>query len=222
LAAVAVLGLSALAILLSVPLVSDFLVDRLQIYPEIAPSELLAQTGGQRAAIVILSAGRRTYAPEYGGETVDALSLERIRYGAYLARKTDLPVLVSGGLGDAKSPSLAELLAATLSQDYGIRSQWLEHGSTNTAENAIFSSRILKQEGISRIVLVTHAWHLERARAAFMANGMSVIPAPTAFYRPVRRSFLERLIPSIAAFRMSGYAVHESLGIAWYAFRYGY
>jgi uncharacterized SAM-binding protein YcdF (DUF218 family) len=117
---------------------------------------------------------------------------------------------------------LAELLAATLSQDYGIRSRWLESESTNTAENAIFSSRILKQEGISRIVLVTHAWHLQRARAAFMANGMSVTPAPTAFYRPVRRTFLDRLIPSISALRMSGYAVHESLGIAWYAFRYGY
>jgi uncharacterized SAM-binding protein YcdF (DUF218 family) len=79
---------------------------------------------------------------------------------------------------------------------------------------------MLKQDGISRIVLVTHAWHLRRATAAFRANDMSVIPAPTAFYHPGRSGFWH-LIPSVAAFRMSTYAIHESLGILWYGVRYG-
>jgi len=135
-------------------------------------------------AIVILSAGRRVYAPEFGTETLDELSLERVRYGALLARATRLPVLVSGGLGGEGRPSLAQLMADALRSDYGIAARWLESRSVNTAENAILSSEILRSAGIKRVILVTHAWHMKRANAAFIANGISVLPGPTAFYGP--------------------------------------
>ena len=39
-------------------------------------------------AIVVLSAGYQRYAPEYGGETIDDLTLARLRYAAHLARAT--------------------------------------------------------------------------------------------------------------------------------------
>ena len=216
----AVVCFTALMLLLSIPMVSELLIDRLQIFPALPPSELVKQTAGPPTAIVILSAGRRVDASEYGETTIDELSLERLRYGAFIARQTGLPVLVSGGFGDGNESSLAKLLATALFQDYGVRARWVEDQSTNTAENAIFSSRMLKQDGISRIVLVTHAWHLRRATAAFKANDMSVIPAPTAFYHPDRNGSWH-LIPSVAAFRMSTYAIHESLGILWYGVRYG-
>jgi uncharacterized SAM-binding protein YcdF (DUF218 family) len=211
---------TAVMLLLGVPMISELLVDRLQIFPGLPPSELVRETAGRPMAIVILAAGRRVDASEYGEATIDELSLERLRYGAFIARKTGLPVLVSGGFGDGKASSLAKLLATALFQDYGVQARWLEDQSTNTAENAIYSSRMLKRDGINRIVLVTHAWHLRRAHAAFTANDMSVISAPTAFYHPAQEGFW-RLIPSVAAFRMSTYAIHESLGILWYGFRYG-
>jgi hypothetical protein len=34
---------------------------------------------------------------EYGGDTLGRLTLERVRYGARVAKKTGLPVLVAGG-----------------------------------------------------------------------------------------------------------------------------
>src|SRR5215468_7003361 len=77
--------------LLSVPLVSDVLIDHLQIFPPLTLLEIDTAAKGPPAAIVILAAGRRRYAPEFGGESVDALSLERTRYGADLARRTGLP-----------------------------------------------------------------------------------------------------------------------------------
>ncbi len=207
---------------LSIPLVSISLMDSLQVFPPITQSQLNEALSGPPYAIVILSAGRRAYAPEYGDETIDALTLERVRYGALLARRTGLPVLVSGfGVGP-KEPPLAQLMATALLQDYGIRARWLETRSSNTAENAIYSSEILRHAGITHIILVTHAWHMPRAVAAFEANGISVIPAPTAFYAPTMGNIGAELVPSFEAFRMSGYAIHEIIGRAWYRLHYGY
>jgi uncharacterized SAM-binding protein YcdF (DUF218 family) len=207
---------------LSSPIISKLLIGELETIPAISRAELATASRDPHTAIVILAAGRRSYAPEYSGETIDALSLERVRYGALLARATGLPVLVSGGLGGTRQPSLAELMAKTLSTDYGIQPRWLETRSTNTAENAIFSSELLRRQGVNRVVLVTHAWHMRRARLAFLANGTAVIAAPTAFYRPQFRNFSQALSPSFEALQMSGYALHEIVGQWWYALRYGY
>ena len=203
---------------LSTPVAAGILFQRLQIYGSIASSRW-AQLATDSSAIVILSAGRRNYAPEFGGETVDALTLERIRYGAYVARQTNLPVLVSGGLG---AVSLAELMARTLQSDYSITPRWQEKKSRNTAENAIFSSEILRRSGVRNIILVTHAWHMKRAVAAFISNGMRVTPAPTGFYVPDVRGFWSAITPDLSTLRMSGYGIHETLGYVWYKVRYGY
>jgi len=48
-------------------------------------------------AIVILGSGMRADATEYGADAPSAMTLERLRYGAHLAKRTGLPVLVSGG-----------------------------------------------------------------------------------------------------------------------------
>ena len=145
-----------------------------------------------------------------------------LRYAAYVARQTGLPVLVSGGAVSRAQIPLALLMADMLGRDYGVKAKWLESRSTNTAENAIFSSEMLKRQGINRVILVTHAWHMERARAAFLANGMSVIAAPTAFYGLGRINLPFDLLPNLTALRMSGYAIHENVGIVWYRLRYGY
>ena len=44
-------------------------------------------------AIVILGGGIRRDAPEYEGDTLGRLTLDRVRYGARVARVTGLPVL---------------------------------------------------------------------------------------------------------------------------------
>jgi uncharacterized SAM-binding protein YcdF (DUF218 family) len=220
--AAAVICAISMILVLSTPAGAEVLFGMLQIYPAVEPSRLPQLANGPPAAIVILSAGRRRYAPEFGMSakgTVDALSLERIRYGAYLARQTKLPVLVSGGLYPTP---LATLMAEALASDYGIQVRWTEMHSKNTAENAAFSSAILKQSGVRHVILVTHAWHMKRAVAAFTANGMIVTPAPTAFYIPMPELSWSAIVPALATLRMSGYAIHELVGGIWYKVRYGY
>ena len=222
-ALVLVLSVGAVCLILSIPAVSDGLIDSLQVFPALSPGEIRDVSSGPPTAIVILSAGRRTYAPEFGGQTADEITLERVRYGAKLARDTHLPVLVSGGAPQAEDVSLAKIMADVLRTDYGIDAKWQESQSVNTAENAIYSADILKRAGIRRAVLVTHAWHMKRAYAAFAANGMAVVAAPTAFYgRPDDPSLPYDFEPNMRAFRDSGYALHEIIGEYWYAIRYGY
>ena len=217
------LSVAAFAGLLSTPVVSAALIEHLQTFPTVSSAELTEAAASPGAAIVVLSAGRRNYAPEFGGETIDGLSLERVRYGGRLARQTGLPVLVSGGgtTNETMAP-LATLLGEALLEDYGIRPKWLETQSMNTAENAMNSSALLKREGVTRVILVTHAWHMPRARASFIANGVSVLPAPTGFYRPNRMIGISQFVPSVTALHMSSYAIHEIVGRVWYAIRYGY
>lgn len=196
------------AVLLSVPLAVNLLTVPLESVP-VVRSEDLAR--GQ--AIVILGAGQRRHAPEYDGPTPNRLALERLRYGARLARTSGLPVLVSGGAVDGDVVE-AKLMADALREDFAVKVRWLEDRSLDTADNARFSSLLLKPMNIGRIVLVTHAAHMRRARAEFEAQGFQVIPAPLGFLsdtadEPLTRGFL----PGATAAYASWYAMHEWLGL---------
>jgi uncharacterized SAM-binding protein YcdF (DUF218 family) len=113
-------------------------------------------------------------------------------------------------------------MADTLLRDYGVKAAWQEDRSRTTAENAIYSAEILGQAGIQRAVLVTHAWHMTRSRASFVAQELSVIPAPTAFYGRTGGITWREFIPDASALRMSSFAIHEIVGRQWYALRYGF
>jgi uncharacterized SAM-binding protein YcdF (DUF218 family) len=50
-----------------------------------------------------------------------------------------------------------------------------ETWSRNTAENAVHSARLLRERGLRRVVLVSHAAHLFRARLMFRLAGLDVV-----------------------------------------------
>ena len=179
------------------------------------PAALAVESMADAEAIVILGAGRREYAPELGGETVNRLALERLRYGARLARLSGLPVLVSGGGGANEVPE-AVLMQATLEQDFGVPVRWAEKHSSDTRENARHSAAILDAAGVRRILLVTHAAHMSRARAEFEAQGLVVHAAPTGWLgnytdRPPA-NFLLGALPSQNSAYAGWLAWHETLG----------
>jgi uncharacterized SAM-binding protein YcdF (DUF218 family) len=171
LASLSLLGLLVLAL----PVVGKALMAPLEPYPPITPTQL------QRVqAIVILSGGTYFDAPEYGGDTVDYNTLERLRYGARLARESRLPLLVTGGAPFGGRPE-GESMREVLETDFGVKVRWVEAASRDTVENASLSAPILKAAGITRIALVSHGWHLPRAIALFEKQGLTVTPAPMAF-----------------------------------------
>jgi len=203
----------ALALALSSPYPVTLLLRPLENTP---PVTLAAVSSAE--AIVILGGGKRTHAPEYGGEAVNRLTLERLRFGARLARESGLPVLVTGGLARDGAPE-AELMRTTLETDFGVNPRWIERASRDTRENAQLSAIHLKAAGIERIVLVTHAVHMPRAQAEFEAQGLQVVPAPTAWLGGNPESEeLPSLLPTANAAYAGWLAVHEWLGRAAYRF----
>jgi len=167
-------------------------------------------------AIVVLAADHDANGVEYGGPTVGPMTLVRLRYAASLARSTGLPILVSGGIPAMNLPSLARLMSDALAADFRVETRWLEEQSSNTWENARCSADLLKTAGIDSIILVTHAWHMPRARASFEAQGVRVTSAPTSL-RLSPRHGMRLFLPSSLGLRESYLAMHEWLGRAGYA-----
>src|SRR5271156_2047178 len=162
-----ILGLGSLW-LLSTPMVSGALTALAEHYP---PLDLRSAAGAQ--AIVILGGGgQRAFAPEYGGPAADPVLLERLTYGAYIARETRLPILVTGFHVEAHA------MRATLLRNFGIEPHWVDDQAYDTFENARNSVRLLQADGIHRIILVTHANHMWRSVHEFTAAGIEVVPAP--------------------------------------------
>lgn len=205
------LALAALALAtlgaLSLPVVADALVRSLERFPPVSQTDL-----AQAQAIVILGGGRYPAAPEYGGvDTVNRETLERLRYGARLQRQTGLPILLAGGAPWGGRPE-AEAMKAVLEEDFHGRARWVEGRSRDTAENAAFSARLLREDGVTRIVLVSQGWHLARAVALFEGQGLGVRPAPTG-YATEEPGWPARVLPRLGAFDRSCVALHEWLGI---------
>lgn len=171
-------------------------------------------------AIVVLSAGYDREARELGGPTVGRLTLQRLRYAAELRRRTGLPLLCSGGTPASDLPALADMMAESLRRDFGIEGAWRETDSGTTWENAVHSARILEEQGITSVLLVTSAWHMPRAVFAFERQGLAVVPAPTGFRGPTGLSF-EALLPDWKGLRDSSWAVHEWLGLVFYRLAHG-
>lgn len=162
-------------------------------------------------AIVILGGGLRRNAPEYGGDTLGNLTLERVRYGALVARKTQLPVLTSGGAvygGTAE----AVVMKRALEEEFGVHVRWTETRSRNTRSNARETAALLMPLGITRVLLVAHSFDMPRAIAEFDSAGLRVIAAPTAVIgdEPADRHPLDWL-PGITALRGSYFALYEVL-----------
>ena len=206
--AISAVGLALLAVL-ATPMVGHSLVASLE--SGLQPITVAQVRGSGAGAIVILGSGRR-FAPEFDGQTVSDGALGRMRYGARLARETQLPVLVTGGKPGGGSHSEADLMAEALEQDFGVKVRWRETESINTIENARFSSKILVDAGVKRVVLVTEASHMQRSIARFQAAGLEVVPAPTAFH--IRSAYTPiDLLPTAGGLFYSSRALHEWLGM---------
>jgi uncharacterized SAM-binding protein YcdF (DUF218 family) len=201
----------------STPFVSGHLINLLETYPALDADEIGNSDAG---AIVILSSERDRDAKEYGGDTVGKYTLLRCRYGAFLQRKTGLPILVSGGrVFDKEGKSLAQVMAEVLREDFQAEKVWLEDKSRTTGENALFSEKFLAQKNIDAVYLVTQAWHMPRSVVAFEKAGLKVIPAPTAFEGGNPFKFMD-ILPSANSMNRTHFALHEMVGAIWYKIRY--
>lgn len=202
-------------LLLAMPVTGDALLVSLETSLPLVPPP-----GEAPAAIVVLSAEAaraRDAAPAF---SPGRLTLERLRAGAALARRTGLPLLVSGGAPQPGDEPLADTMARSLAEDFQEPARWTETRSLDTWENATLSGAILRGAGIHSIYLVTHAWHERRAVLAFARQGLLVTAAPVRLDARTGRHLAD-WVPHASGWLTSYLALHEWIGYAWYAYAHG-
>ncbi|WP_145141729.1 YdcF family protein [Pseudomonas duriflava] len=219
------LSLSCLALglagfwLMSLPVVVEWGATVIERDPPVAQADWPSLS--RRAdAIVILGAGRERADPAWEGDVASSLAAERVRYAARIARVTHLPVLITGGTPLVDPPSEAELMAEVMEEDYNVPVRWLEKESRTTWENATLSAPILKRDGVKRIVLVTQAFHMARAKRCFEQQGFEVIPAPMGFMSVPNGRPLGGWLPETKPLWQNGLLINEAIGLLLYPLAY--
>lgn len=181
-------------------------------------------TGEEADAIVVLGAGlQKVSGKENGPETAgdfqpSTVTLARLVHGYSVYRKTDLPLVVTGG-----SPFGADPPEATIMRDWLIgmgvpeARVFPEEESRNTAENA---RNVATMQEYSRIILVTSAGHMPRSVWLFEKEGMQIVPAPTDYRGQNRGAGVWAFFPRPQSLEGSYRALHEYGGILFNLIQY--
>lgn len=205
--------------LMSLPVVVQWAAGKMeQVAP--LPQAQWADLSQQADAIVVLGSGRERNSPTWSGDVPTGIGLERLRLTARLSSASGLPVLTTGGLHYDEPPSEAAIMAQSLQDDFGVAVRWQEGLSRTTWENATLSAGLLQPQGIRRIVLVTQAWHMPRARWSFEKAGFTVVPAPVGFLGVDNARPFGGWLPESRVFTQSGVLLNEAMGLLIYPWIY--
>lgn len=215
------LAIALLSSLLLYLCCTQFVADRLIAAVESTVPAASAAALADAQAIAVLSGD--VYHGKLGGvpDDVGVLTLDRLRLAAMLYHAHPLPILVTGSIEGNDQESSAALMARSLATDYGIKATWLEDQANNTYENGAYSAAIFKANHITRVIVVTEAWHMPRALWAFAHAGITAIPAPAERTYVGSGIDWSELQPDYNSFSQSFFALHEMLGLAYYRWHYG-
>ena len=156
------------------------------------------------------------------GETSPLSDSSRERLLAALAaarRWPDAPLVFSGGAGRAGRVGVGQRMAEE-ARALGLAPARIvvESQARTTRDNARFGAAEARARGWSRLALVTSAVHLARSRASLAREGFLAIPAAAPLGDPGRWDAAD-LVPSAAALARTTGAVHEVIGLGYYAVR---
>jgi uncharacterized SAM-binding protein YcdF (DUF218 family) len=169
------------------------------------------------AAIVVLGG---TAAPEWGnGYRAEELAGSRLltAFRAFRAGKAPKIIVTSGIAYHREDGSLrteAEDMKSILIE-YGVPETAiiLENQAQNTDQNALYSAKILRAAGINEIILVTSAYHMQRAGLWFILQGLKVHPVGAGFASRGNERNVMDFLPSATALNRSSAAIKEYLGL---------
>ena len=176
------------------------------LYPAVAPDTTAAQ------AIVVPGGDFDDPTAERPLPLADRETYGRCMMAAWLYNTgPHVPVVVSGHW---ETGIMRRILQAEGLPPWSI---WEETAARSTHENAVFSARILKDHGISRIVLVSEGTSMLRAKMSFEKQGLTVTPA--IWIRVPHTFDLKHLIPAAKALKSNEDTLHELVGLLWYRWR---
>lgn len=194
---------------LSAPATSRRLVGPLETVEASLPE------AGREAAVVVLAAGLWR-----GDEEVELKphSLQRLVGGWEVARQRGWPLILAGGSLAEGGKSAAAAMADRLARWGHTGIVIVEDRSRTTWENLSEAALILKERGLSDVVLVTHAYHMERSllSAAKALPEADLHPFPVGRLADGKGSGALDWLPDAGALFQSLIALRERLGLIAY------
>lgn len=125
-------------------------------------------------------------------------------------------ILLSGGAADMLYPEANEGKELyELALDLGIPATDLisEKQSRNTYENALFIGKLIEPD--DKVLLITSAFHMPRARRCFEKQGIEITPYPVDFRAPDAFKWAY-MLPSVSAFGHWNTVIKEWVGLVAY------
>lgn len=174
------------------------------------------------SAIVVLSGMVVTIKTKDGFAYEWAGSVDRIFAGIDLFKENKAPFLIlTGGklpwsVGKPEGEYLRDVAIK-----YGIPKKHilLTENVENTDQEAKAVKKILSTDD-PKVILVTSAFHMPRAKKVFEAAGITVIPFPVDFRSSAEKLTFMNFIPSAAAFYTTSFFIREVMGRAYYNLKY--
>ena len=139
----------------------------------------------------------------------------------YRAGKAPLIIVSGGNVFSQEGFRPEAAYTADLLEEWGIPQSAIifEGNSRNTRENAVETSRLLKNRQLTRVLLVTSAFHMPRALATFPGVGIDAIPSSSSIGAELAQPTLLNWIPSLNGLETMQSVVHEKIGIFIYRIR---
>jgi uncharacterized SAM-binding protein YcdF (DUF218 family) len=144
---------------------------------------------------------------------------ERLTVAAELARRyPSARIIYTGGNGSLFGGPLEATYATRLLTSFGIPPQRIETEarSRNTLENAIYTKAMLAPKPGERWVMITSAFHMARAMAAFRGVGFDVEAFPVDWQTGDGRNFLWPFRSFVGGLETTDAAAREFLGLLSY------
>ncbi|KLO21117.1 hypothetical protein X275_10460 [Marinitoga sp. 1197] len=173
--------------------------------------------------IVILGGGaipKTPISPSLGEMSDQAF--KRIFAGYELYKKTNYPIVISGG----KPPNTDYIPEALVMRDYLVRfgvnpsNIFIEPDAQTTEENAKYVKSLINNMKINRIFLVTSAIHLPRSYKIFknfINSNIEIVPVPSNYLITRDKITWIDFKPDIDSLRANAMAIHEYLGLIFFS-----
>jgi len=210
-------GVSIL-IICSLPIFSNKLI----LYLERGYIRSSESSIGKADGIVVLSGMVRTIKGDSGLVYEWNEASDRIFSGINLMNKGKAPLLIlTGGklpwsIGKPEGEYLSEI---AILQGISTDKIQVTEDVQNTDQEAKAIAKLLNQID-PKIILVTSAFHMPRAKKVFEAAGFVVSPFPVDFLTSADRMSLIDLIPSAEAFKKTSFVIRELIGRLYYELKY--
>jgi len=167
--------------------------------------------------VIVLGGGATLTSPDFNGNgNLSGSASNRLLTAVRIHKNTGLSIIFSGGQVFETTGNEAEIAKRQL-LDIGLNDNAviMENKSLNTAENAKFTAVLLAKYKYTKPILLTSAFHMQRAVINFnnaRIKNFQIYPCDYSTNKKLSINF-NSFVPSNSSLNYSSIALHEYLGI---------